>query len=50
MTNENRVLSVLTNERRVLPVSGQEEAVEDCDMMEDEAEGGVRGNCFPVMR
>ena len=31
-------------------MSGQEEAVDDCDMMEEEADGGVLGSCFPEMR
>ena len=33
---------------RLETVSGHEEAVEDCDMTEDEAEGGVRASCFPA--
>ena len=33
---------------RLEAVSGHEEAVEDCDMTEDEAEGGVRASCFPA--
>ena len=33
---------------RLETVSGHEEAVEVCDITEDEAEGGVRASCFPA--
>lgn len=51
----SRVLRDLTSglgltSLRLEAVSGHEEAAEDCDTTEEETEGGVRGNCFPVIR